>query len=60
MRENYWQDFINCGFKIFGGSQENFNDGAVVGWELALNQNVFDRDTFKSTFSTFPNAYLAL
>ena len=37
-----------------------FNDGAVVGWELALNQIVFDRDTFKSNFSTFPNAYLAL
>ena len=35
-----------------------FNDGAVVGWELALNQVVFDRDNFKSTFSTFPHAYL--
>ena len=37
---------------------KNFNDGAIVGWGLALNQIVFDRDNFKSTFSTFPNAYL--
>ena len=32
---------------------KNFNGGAIVGWGLALNQNVFDRDNFKSTFSTF-------
>ena len=39
---------------------KNFIDDAVACWELALNQIVFDRDTFKSNFSTFPNAYLAL
>ena len=50
---------VYLGLKFFGwAAMKNFNDGAIVGWGLALNQIVFDRDNFKSTFSTFPSPYL--